>query len=71
MGKKYAKYPRREHWINWLRIPVCYWVDLSKGVNYNNIRIRTVMFQRIELFYNRKRLHSSLEYLSSVQGRLV
>ena len=33
--------------------------------------IRTDIFRYIELFYNRKRLHSSLGYLSPVQYRLA
>lgn len=33
--------------------------------------VRTDIFRYIELFYNRKRLHSSLGYLSPVQYRLA
>jgi len=32
--------------------------------------VKKDMFRYIELFYNRKRMHSSLDYMSSVEYRL-
>lgn len=52
-----------------------FFASLKKGRIYRRSygtmeEIRADMFQYIELFYNRKRLHSTLGYMSPVDYRL-